>query len=133
MRRRITAAGLLFMIALTGESCHRDQSMKDARITASNELTERFSKSRLAQWHVRANAAGSGCDVLLIETPVIMADAMVEAVHYGSGAYAVYEHGVQQFYRDHSFRGVAYRDSTARIWTYGRVTEAEAEAIAPCR
>ena len=57
---------------------------------------------------------------------------MVEALHYGAGAYGVYDGGVQRFSRDRAFRGVAYKDSSGRIWTYGNVSVAEVAAMKRC-
>jgi hypothetical protein len=57
---------------------------------------------------------------------------MVEAMHYGAGAYDIYDGGVQQFLRERAFRGVAYKDGSGRVWTYGAVTQNEAEALVPC-
>ena len=133
MRRNWTVTALLLAVVFGAGACARGRSKDHARLAAPNALTERFSQSRLAPWNVRASAAGARCDILLVETSVRMADAMVEALHYGAGAHAVYENGLQQFYRDHSFRGVVYRDSAGNIWTYGAITPAVAEAIEPCR
>jgi hypothetical protein len=105
----------------------------DAHVTAAKAFTAKFARSRMSNWNVRANAAGNDCGKLLIETSVILEDSMVEALHYGSGVYDVYPGGVQRFCRDHNFRGVAYRDSSGRVWTYGAVTVAEAEAGEPCQ
>ena len=57
---------------------------------------------------------------------------MVEAMHYGAGAYGVVDGGVQRFCRDRSFRGVAYKDSSGRIWTYGNVTAQDAATLPRC-
>ncbi len=103
-----------------------------ARVAAAQFFTQRFAHSRFADWKIRANAAGSDCDVLLVQTPVVMEDAMVEALHYGAGAYGVVDGGVQRFARDRSFRGVAYKDSSGRFWTYGDVTASRAETLKPC-
>lgn len=103
------------------------------RITAASTFTERFQKSRFSGWHVQANAAGNDCGVLLVETTMIMDESMIEAMHYGAGAYDVYRGGVQQFSRERAFRGVVYRDSSRRTWTYGATTPVEAETLRPCR
>ena len=58
---------------------------------------------------------------------------MIEAMHYGAGAYDIYDGGVQHFYRVQTFRGVAYKDGSARVWTYGAVSAAEADGIRACR
>jgi hypothetical protein len=102
------------------------------RTNAASMFTQRYATSRLSAWHVRANPAGSDCAVLLVETSVVLEDAMVEAMHYGFGAYDVYEGGVQQFSRDRTFRGVVYKDATGHRWNYG-VSVREARDVEPCR
>jgi hypothetical protein len=104
----------------------------DIQIRNAGLVTERYAQSRLSRWNVRASAAGSDCAVLFLETSVILEDAMVEAMHYGAGAYDVYDGGVQRFSREHAFRGVAYKDRSGRVWSYGAVTPAEAERLASC-
>jgi hypothetical protein len=66
-------------------------------------------------------------------TAMIMDESMIEAMHYGAGAYDVYSGGVQQFCRERTFRAVVYRDPSLRTWTYGAVNETEAETLQPCR
>ena len=56
-----------------------------------------------------------------------------EAMHYGTGAYGLYAGGVNQFSRDRTFRGVAYKDGSGQLWFYGNVSRAEAESLRPCR
>lgn len=97
---------------------------------AAAELTRIYAASKLAQWDVRASVAGTDCDVLLVETPVLMEETMVAAMHYGAGSYEVYHHGVEQFYRDRAFRGVAYKDGSGKIWPYAIQ---ESETLTPCR
>ena len=109
------------------------ETQNDGRITAATSFTERFSKSRFATWHVRAKAAGDDCGVLLVETSLIMDESMIEAMHYGAGAYDVYRGGVQQFCRERAFRGVVYRDPSLRTWTYGATNPIEADSLRPCR
>ncbi len=92
---------------------------------AARLFTQRYAQSRFKAWNVRAAAVGGDCDVLLVETSIVLEDSMIEAMHY--------EGGVQRFYRDRRFRGVAYKDSSGRIWTYGGITTAEAETLKPCR
>lgn len=122
---------VMFAAMLAAFGCQA-QPHNDARVTAASFFTQRYSHSRLAKWNVRASAAGRDCGVLLVETSIVMEDSMVEAMHYGGGAYGVIEGGVQRFYRERSFRGVAYKDSSSRIWTYGDVTREEAEALKRC-
>ena len=109
------------------------ETQNDGRVTAATSFTERFAKSRFATWHVRAKAAGKDCGVLLVETSMIMDESMIEAMHYGAGAYDVYRGGVQQFSRDRAFRGVVYRDPSLRTWTYGATNATEVDTLRPCR
>ena len=81
---------------------------------------------------MRAKAAGPDCAILLVRTGVVLDDTMVESLHYGGGAYDIWQGGVQQFLRERGFRGVVYRDVVDRVWTYGSVTKAEGETIRPC-
>jgi hypothetical protein len=92
-----------------------------------------YAKSRFSHWNLRASAAGSKCDVLFVQTAVLLDEPMIEALHYGAITYDMYEGGVQQFSRDRAFRGVTYQDPSGRIWTYGAVDIREAEKLAPCR
>jgi hypothetical protein len=39
---------------------------------------------------------------------------------------------VQRFCRDRSFRGVAYKDSSGRVWAYGNVTAHDAATLPRC-
>jgi hypothetical protein len=105
---------------------------RDMHVAAANEFTERYSRSRLAAWNVRAHAAGTDCDVLFVQTSIIMEESMVDALHYGAGAYAVYAGGVQRFCRDRSFRATAYGDPSGRVWTYGEITAAQSTNLRPC-
>lgn len=125
----------LMLVALLAAACHSRQPSTpehDVRIVAANLFTQRYAHSRFAGWKVRATARGRDCGVLLVETGVIMEDSMVEAMHYGAGAYGVVDGGVQRFYRDRSFRAVAYKDSSGRIWAYGDVTASEAATLKQC-
>jgi hypothetical protein len=127
MRRML---GISLLIAFAA-AC--DGGTSNAYVTAANTFTQHYSQSRLARWNVRASAAGSDCAILIVQTSIILEDSLVEAMHYGAGAYAVYDGGVQNFYRKGAFRGVAYKDSTGRVWTYGATTVAEAHSLKPCR
>ena len=131
MRRTFTLA----LLILLGGSCesHRPTSSTSERITDAGAFTHRYARSRLARWNVRAHAAGADCGVLFVETAIVMEDSMVEALHYGGGSYDVYQGGVQQFWHDRAFRGVAYKDSTGHLWTFGNVSDAETSALAVCR
>jgi hypothetical protein len=130
----MTRFPLLLSIALLA-ACELTpkSSSNNGRIVSARFLTQKYSQSRLAVWNVRASAAGRDCDVLLVDTSVIMEDSMVEALHYGGGSYNVIENGgVERFCRARSFRGVAYRDSTARIWAYDGVTADEVQRLKRC-
>lgn len=105
----------------------------DAQIAAAATLTDRYASSSMAKWNLRGSAAGADCNVLLVETPVVLDDALVEAIHYGTGAYAVVDGGVRRFTRERAFRAVVYRDHTGRVWSYGDLAQAEAEELQPCR
>ena len=119
------------LLLLTLAAC--ESQPDDIRVTSAATFTARYAKSRFADWKVRANAAGGDCDVLLIRTAILIDDRMVEALHYGGGPYDVYDGGVQHFYRERKFRGVAYRDPSGAVWTYGAVTKEDAETLKPCR
>ncbi len=110
----------------------QQQSPRDERIAAASLLTRRCAASRLAKWNIRGVAAGADCSVLLVDTSMVLNDSLVEAIHYGTGPYAVVDGGVRQF-SARSFRGVAYRDRIGRVRTYGNLTQREAEELQPCR
>ena len=101
-------------------------------IAAANDLTGRFSRSRLSSWNIRASASGADCAVLFVEVPIVLDDSMVEAMHYGAGAYAIDGAGVQRFADERSFRAVTYEDKSRRRWAYG-LSRGEAESLAPCQ
>jgi hypothetical protein len=129
--------GLLFVgAAATCESNRLEVPPRsiaaDERIQAANAFARRYAQSRFSQWNIRANAAGEDCDVLFINASVTLEESMIEAMQYGAGAYDIYDGGVQRFYRDRTFRGVAYQDGSERVWTYGAVSVAEAERMTPC-
>ena len=123
---------LSFCVLLAVSACQSNQAA-DVHVAAAQTFTHLYAKSRLSGWKVHARAASTDCSVLLVETSIVMEESMIEAMHYGSGAYDVYDGGVQRFYRDRGFRGVAYRDTTGAVWAYGDVTAREAETLAPCR
>ncbi len=133
---RITTAALL--VALMGLGCHPPRTAglsrsARAHIDAARNFTDRYSRSRLAAWNIRASAAGADCDILKIEIPIILEDSMVEAIHYGAGSYNVYAGGVQHFSLERTFRAVSYKDASGRVWTYGSLSRNQAEALMPCR
>jgi hypothetical protein len=109
------------------------ESPREKRIAAASLLTRRCAASRLAKWNIRGIAAGADCSVLLVDTSMVLDDSLVEAIHYGTGPYAVVDGGVRQFSRLRAFRAVAYRDRIGRVRTYGDLTQTEAEELQPCR
>jgi len=109
------------------------RTQRDEQIAAASTLTDRCAASRLARWNLRGRAAGADCSVLLVDTSMVLDDALVEAIHYGTGAYAVVDGGVRRFTRDHDFASVIYRDRTGRVWTYGGLPRDEAKELQPCR
>jgi hypothetical protein len=138
IRKSASAAGMMLFLVLAAGNCHSrppappQRSTQDIRITAASLFTKRYARSRLSGWHLRASAAGADCAVLFVDVPIVMEDSMIEAMHYGAGAYEVYAGGVQHFYRERTFRGVAYRDASGRVWTYGAVSRGEAGTLAAC-
>lgn len=118
------ALTLLLLIACHGSG--------DRRITAASALTQQYAQSDFARWNIRATAAGQDCRVLLVETSIVMDEAMVEAMHRGTGPYAVKGRGLQHFSRDSAFRAVVYRDPTGRVWPYGDLGAENARAVPPC-
>jgi hypothetical protein len=136
----MTRTSTLLLLLLAASACefHRPDGLEvptaeEAHVAAADALTERYAKSSLSRWNIRARAAGARCDVLFVETSVIMEDSMIETIHYGSGHFDAVPGGVQNFTLERKFRGVTYKDPSARIWTYGSVKAAEAEQLAPCR
>lgn len=109
-----------------------EQSAARDRITAAEVFTRRYDRSRMSAWKIRANAAGPDCSILTVHTTMVLDDSMVEAMHYGTGPYDVYDGGVQRFSATRGFRGVAYEDDSRRIWTYGGITVPQAELLTPC-
>ena len=107
-------------------------SSNDPRVADARKFTELYSASRMKRWDIRAAAAGKDCNVLFIRTSLVLEDSLIEAVHFGAGDYDVYNGGVQQFYRDRHFRGVAYQDASNHVWTYGDVSIAEVDTMRPC-
>jgi len=108
-------------------------SPRQERIDAASLFTRRYAASRLAKWTIRGTAASADCSILLVETPLVLDDSLTEAIHYGTGAYAVVDGGVRHFTRERAFRGVAYRDRTGHVRAYGNLLQSEAEGLQPCR
>ena len=111
----------------------RQPSVREHRIAAASLFTRRCAVSRLAKWNIRGIAAGADCSVMLVHTSMVLDDSLTEAIHYGTGVYAVVDGGVRQFTSERAFRGVAYRDRTGRVRAYGNLTQGEAEELQPCR
>jgi hypothetical protein len=120
----------VFVIACTPR---QQPSPRDERIAAASLLTRRCAASRLAKWNIRGIASGADCSILLVDTSMVLDDSLVEAIHYGTGPYAVVEGGVRQFTRVRAFRGVAYRDRIGRVRTYGDLAQTDTEELRPCQ
>ena len=119
------ALAILILIIAACESNPRPSTGND-RVTAADAWTRHYAHSRLKKWSLRAHAAGGDCNVLFVETPVLLEDSLIEALHYGTGPYAIYEgRGVQHFSRQRAFRGVAYKDRSGHLWTFGKVSASE--------
>jgi len=132
--RLTTIAALALTILYCGDGPQpRPRPTVREHMSAARTVTKDCAASRLASWNVHASAAGTDCGILLIETPMILEDSIIEAMHYGTGAYGLYAGGVNQFSRDRTFRGVAYKDGSGQLWFYGNVSRAEAESLRPCR
>jgi hypothetical protein len=127
MRKLMITLGIAAAIGASCKSNRPAPTNYEKRIADARVFTTRYSQPAIANWNVRAHAAGSDCAVLFVETSIILEDAMIEAMYYGAGAYEpIYPGGVQRFSREHAFRGVAYKDVSGRIWTYGRISRDEA-------
>lgn len=104
----------------------------DAKPAVSRASVVRGDSSVSARepWNIRTRPAGKDCDVLFVETGLVLDAAMVEAMHYGTGPFR--SRGKGMYSRAQGFRGVVYKDTTGKIWTYGSVTEAEARSLPRC-
>ena len=117
---------ILRIVLVVCTACH-SAPPADEHVAAAEMITRRSAESRLAEWKLRARAAGKDCTILVIETPAILQDSMVRALQYGSGGDAIVPAGVQRFSREHLFRGVVYRDGSGQVWTFGDISAAEEE------
>jgi hypothetical protein len=124
---------IALLAALTLMACHSNSQSAARNALEARTLTQLYTNSALASWKVRAAAAGRDCRILHVKTSIIMEDAMVDALHFGAGAYDIYEGGVHSFSTERAFRGVAYTDATGKMWTYDAVTAREADRLEPCR
>jgi hypothetical protein len=132
--RLTTIAVLALTILHCGDEPRlRKQAAAQEHIMAARTVTSDCAASRLAGWNIRASAAGNDCGILLIETPMILEDAIIEAIHYGTGVYDLYRGGVNQFSRAKAYRGVVYKDGSGQLWFFGNVSRIEAESLRPCR
>jgi hypothetical protein len=104
----------------------------EERVAAAKRFSSIYDRSRLHAWHVRGHAVGPHNEVLLVEISKILDVSLIEALHYGSGAYDVCEGGVQHFARSHAFRRVVYHDASKAVWEYELNGEAAA-AVPPCQ
>ena len=129
MKRQFAFAMLL---ALACNANGPAATRPEPHVAAARVLTDSYTASRFNAWHIRAEAAGTDCSVLLLQSEIIMDDSTIEAMHYGAGSYKTVRGGMQQFVREHAFRGVAYKDVSGRIWTYGNVSPSEAERLVSC-
>jgi len=111
----------------------QQESARRARVHAARIFTRDCEASPLANWKLHGSAAGGDCRILLVDTSMILEDSTVEAMHYGTGSYELYAGGVLHFSRERAFRGVAYRDRTGHLWTYGEVSARETQDLQPCR
>ncbi|HWW61542.1 MAG TPA: hypothetical protein VN181_09255 [Thermoanaerobaculia bacterium] len=125
---------ILFVMLIACERTHPAfPARSDAHVTAAAQFTKRYASSPLAAWNVHGIAAGADCAILLVETPMILEDSMVEALHYGEGAYGVYDGGVRGFYERNRFRGVAYKDASGRVWVYGSLNASDTAMLPRCQ
>lgn len=135
---RLTAMRQLLLIAaIVAGACTRSdapvRASRDTHLAAADAFTDRYHASALRTWRMRARAAGADCSILVVETPMLLDDTIVEAMHYGTGSYAVDDGGIERFSRERAFRGVVYRDKTHRVWTFGNVTRIEVAGVQTCR
>lgn len=138
----MTIVAFLFAVSCGSEpAVTRVSAVKEVKKLGSNDIrvreaemfTQLYSRSRLSAWDVRATAAGSDCAVLFVTTTMLLEDSLIDALHYGSGAYDIYDGGIHEFYRRRTFRGVAYQDRSKKIWTFGGVSQLEAASLTSCQ
>lgn len=141
---RLAAGMALLAVCAAGVHCSNDAvpaaalprptspDRRGERVQAAQDLTRAYAHSSYEKWHVRAQAAGPLCNVLVIQTSIILEDATIDAMHFGRGSYSIDGDNVQGFYRVKRFRGVIYRDGRNRSWTYGAINAADVEEIEPC-
>ena len=120
-------------IALSLLSAFACRAVPDHHIDAANALTHRYARSHYEKWHVHARATGKDCRVLLVETSIVLDESMVEAMHFGTGPYALEGRGVEKYSDEGGFRGVVYKDPTDRVFSYGDLRDDDPHALPPCR
>jgi hypothetical protein len=104
----------------------------DEYVDAARTVTRRYTHSQFARWQMQMTAAGTDCSVLIVRaTAIPLDDALVDAVHDGSGPYAVDGRGMEKFASERRFRAVVYRDLTQRVWRRGTIDYDE--SLIPCR
>jgi hypothetical protein len=109
------------------------RAVPDVQVANASALTRRYSDSDFKTWNVRASAAGRDCRVLLVETSIVLDESMAEAMHHGTGPYALDGRGLNAFSAEDGFRGVVYKDSTNRVFHYGDLRDEDPHGLTPCR
>jgi len=124
---------LAVAVACIAMACRpRVISPEEFRNDAATFLTGRYADSRIAHWRVRARTAGPECTVLHLHLAIPADDATIESLHYGSGPYDVVPGGINRYFRDNAFLGVAYEDQNERIWTYGGISRKDFRSMDRC-
>jgi len=123
MKRNVLYA--LALLVLT--NCEFKRPESPVRAALEDSLV-----SSLGQWDVSVHPAGADCDVLSIESGLILDETMVESMHYGTSSWRIHGGSVYRFMREQGYRGVAYRDRTGKTWTYGAVTADEVKSLPRC-
>ena len=121
---------VILLLLLAALAC---SGAPDQRVTAAGALTRKYSQSHYEKWHVRARATGKDCRVLLVETSIVLDESMVEAMHFGTGPYALEGRGVEKYSDEGGFRGVVYKDPTDRVFCYGDLRDDDPHALPQCR
>lgn len=121
---------LMFACLLSMTACEPIHTSDLDHINAADMLTEQCRRDGVPRWSLTAKAAGTNCDVLLIQAAVPLDVGMIDPVHYAapdSGYLAIHDYADQ-----HRFRGVVYTDPVEHIWVYGAVAGDEAKVLRPC-
>lgn len=112
--------------AIVAFACGNDHA--EPAIAAARAFTKRYEGLNL-----KAHAAGTDCQVLLIASDTVLDSTTVESIQYGVGHANAYEGGADRFAEDRRFRAVVYRDRDNGLWTYGATTREEAASLPLCR